>query len=164
MNKQLVEKLFEKAVWHITKYASDEDYKAGKFYEKVRFDGNALVNEGINYVLTMIGTDAKTGTPFSNAGALLIVGTGSGAADPSDTVATFTAGVAVAMEAGFPTYGTSQKITWKSSFGSAVANQAWAEFGVLNGADDELLNRKVEDEGTKTAGQTWELSLEITLA
>ena len=165
MNKSLLESFKEDAVWHITKYANDEDYKAGKFYERKRFDGNALVNEGINHILTIIGTDAKTGTPFSNANANLIVGTGSGTATAADTESTFTAGVKKTMESGYPTYGTDQKITWKASYGPDDANQAWNEFGVLNAASDGvLLNRKVSDQGTKTSGQTWELELEITLS
>lgn len=177
MNKALIEKVFEKAIWKIGRWASEADKKAGKIYSKeeamrlfgapqfTEIEGNELVNEGINYLLTMIGTDAKTGTPWSNANANLIVGTGSGAADPTDTEATFTAGVKKTMEASFPTYGTSQKITWKSSYGSGDANQAWNEFGVLNTASSgQLLNRKVSAQGTKTTGQIWELTLEITLS
>jgi hypothetical protein len=69
------------------------------------------------------------------------------------------------MNATFPTYGTSQKITFQSDFTSAVANFAWKEFAVFNAATaGTMLNRKVEDEGTKTAGQTWRLSLEITIS
>lgn len=165
MNRQLIEKSFEKALWKITKYASDEDYKAGRAYDEVQIDGNSLVNEGINHILTIIGTDAKTGTPYGNSDANLIVGTGSGAENASDTEATFTSGVKKTMESGYPTYGSSQKITWKSSYGSDDANQDWEEFGVLNAASDgDLLNRKTSSEGTKTAGQTWELELEITLS
>jgi hypothetical protein len=165
MNKSLIEKSFEKAIWFITKYASQEDYEKKNSYERVKIEGNALVNEGINYILTMLGTDAKTGTPYGNADANLIVGTGSGGADPTDTEATFTAGVKATMEAGYPSYGTDQKITWKSSYGTPTANQAWAEFGVLNAASEgKLLNRKVSDQGTKIEGQVWELELEITLS
>jgi len=165
MNKTLSESFKEKAVWFITKYASQEDYEKKNSYDRVKIDGNALVNEGINHILTIIGTDAKTGTPFGNTDANLIVGTGSGDADPSDTETTFTAGVKQEMESGYPTYGTDQKITWKSSFDGDTANQDWNEFGVLNAASDgELLNRKVSDQGTKTEGQVWELELEITVS
>jgi hypothetical protein len=164
MNKKAVEKIFEKAVWRITKYASEADKAAGKVLERVRIDGNALVNEGINELLTILGS-AASGTKFDNTNAYLIVGTGSGAADPADTEATFTAGVKKAMEGGYPTYGTDQKITFKSSYGASDANQAWGEFGVLNAASSgKLLNRKVSDQGTKTSGQVWELELEITLS
>ena len=173
--RALMEKAFEKAKWGIMRYANDADEKAKKIYsdveaiklfgikQKTVIDGNCLVNEGINDMWKLIcGTG---GTQFSNALANLIVGTGSGAAQATDTESTFTAGVKKGMESGFPTYGTSQKATWKSSYGSADANQAWGEFGVLNAASSgELMNRKVSAQGTKASGQTWELSLEITLS
>lgn len=161
----LMEHFTEKPKWTITKFASEADAKARKVMEEVSFEGNILVNEGINYLLTMIGTDAKTGTPWSNANANLIVGTGSGAAAATDVEGTFTAGVLATMVTAYPTYGTDQKITWKASFGALVANQAWNEFGVLNAASSgKLLNRKVSAQGTKTSGQVWELTLEITLS
>lgn len=164
MNKKFVEKAFEKAVWHITKFANEADFAAGKILEKVRIDGNALVNEGINELLTILGS-AASGTKFDNTNANLIVGTGSGGADPGDTEATFTAGVKKAMDGGFPTYGTSQKITFQATYGAGDANQAWNEFGVLNAASSgKLLNRKVSAQGTKTNGQIWQLTLEITLS
>lgn len=163
MNTIKKEKVFEKAEWLIRKFADEKAYKDNNSYEEVKIDGNALVNEGINDVWKLIcGTG---GTQFSNADANLIVGTGSGAEAAGDTEATFTSGVKKGMEAGFPTYGTSQKATWKSSYGSGDANQAWNEFGVLNAASSgDLLNRKVSAQGTKTVGQVWELSLEITLS
>ena len=175
MNKSLIEKMLEKATWKIGRWASEADKKAGKIYSKeeamrlfgapqfTEIDGNCLCNEGINDLWKLVcGTG---GAQFSNALANLIVGTGSGAAAATDAEATFTAGVKKAMESGFPTYGTSQKATWKSSYGSGDANQAWNEFGVLNAASSgDLLNRKVSSQGTKTSGQTWELSLEITLS
>lgn len=171
MNKQIIEKGFEKAIWYITKYASEEDHKNGKILERVMFGGNALVNEGINYLLTMIGTDAKTGTPWSNANANLIVGTGTpvGTEAPvaavTNTEATFTNPVKKVMMSGFPTYGTDQKTIWKSSYGATEANQAWYEFGVLNAAaSGTLLNRKVSAQGTKVSGQVWELELQITVS
>ncbi len=175
MNKAFIEKMLEKAIWKIGRWASEADKKAGKIYSKAEalrlfgapqfteIDGNCLCNEGINDIWkTICGTG---GVQFSNALANLIVGTGSGAANATDTEATFTAGVKKGMMSGFPTYGTSQKATWKSSYGSADANQAWNEFGVLNAASaGDLLNRKVEAQGTKASGQTWELTLEITLS
>lgn len=175
MDKKIVEKIFEKAIWRIARWASDADKKAGKIYSKeeamrlfgapqfTTIKGNALVNEGINEMWTVLCS--ATGAEWDNTNANLIVGTGSGAEDPGDTEATFTAGVKKGMEASFPTYGTSQKATWKSSYGSGDANQAWNEFGVLNAATSgKLMNRKVSAQGTKTSGQTWELTLEITLS
>jgi hypothetical protein len=160
----ILEKAFENAVWKIRKFANDEAVKNNKPYEVSSFKGNCLCNEGINEILTIIGSDSS-GTKYDNTNAYLIVGTGDGAATADDTESDFTAGVVEGMESSYPTYGTSQKITWKASYGSDDANQAWNEFGVLNASTSgKLLNRKVSDQGTKTSGQTWELSLEITFS
>jgi len=151
--------------WTITKYASENDYKNNNPFDIVNFEGNILVNEGINYLLTMIATDNKVGTPWSNANAYLIVGTGSTAATANDTQATFTNGVVKPMDAGYPTYGTNQTVTWQATFGANDANQAWNEFGVLNAATGgKLLNRKVSAQGTKVSGQVWVLTVQITLS
>ena len=148
----LAEFVGHKTKWRIDKYASDADFAAGKKYESVEIDGNCLCNEGINEILTIIGS-ASSGKKYDNTNAYLIVGTGSGAATASDNEATFTSGVKKAMESGYPTYGTSQKITFSSSYGSSDANQVWKEFGVLNASSSgKLLNRKVSDQGTKTSG------------
>jgi hypothetical protein len=70
------------------------------------------------------------------------------------------------MDGGYPTYGTNQKATWKSTFTALVGNFDWREFTVANGNSDAAknLNRKVSSQGTKASGQVWELTLEITLA
>lgn len=169
----IAEMLRHKSVWRISRWASEEDKRAGRVYpdeEALRLfgarqfteiDGNCLLNEGINELWTILCSSG--GTKYDNTNAQLGVGTDNTAADPSDS--SLTSGVWKAMEATYPTYGTSQKATWKSSFGSAEANQAWNEFSVRNGAvADKMLNRKVSAEGTKTAGQTWDLTLEITLS
>lgn len=158
------EKFQENAIWKITKYSDAEAKAKGESYDEVEIDGNTLVNEGINELLTILGSSGS-GTKYDNSNAYLITGTGSGAATASDTEATFTAGVKEGMEGGYPTYGTSQKITWKASYDGDTANQDWKEFGVLNGSSSgDLLNRKVSDQGTKTAGQVWDLELQITLS
>ena len=127
--------------------------------------GNLLLNEGINELTSLIG--GTGGVQWDNTNAYLGVGDSSTAAAASQTgLQAVTNKVYVAMEAGFPTYGTSQQIAWKASYGSAVANWNWLEYTVANGNSDsdDNLNRKVEDEGTKTAGQTWELTLTITFS
>lgn len=173
--RAILEKMIEKAAWKIGRWASEADQKAKKIYSKkeaiklfgvpqfTKIEGNCLCNEGINELWKLVaGTGA---VKYDNGNAYLIVGTGSGAAAAGDTEATFTAGVKKAMMATYPTYGTSQKATWKSSYGSGDANQAWNEFGTLNASTSgKLLNRKVSAQGTKASGQTWELTLEITLS
>ena len=149
--------------WTIERFASQADFEKGNCYKKSVVNHNILVNEGINELWTLIC--AATGIRYDNTNAFLIVGTGVGAANAADTQATFTEGVTKAMEDGYPTYGTDQKATWRSVFAAGDANQAWAEFGVMNASTGEqLLNRLVSAQGTKTAGQVWQLTFTITLS
>lgn len=166
----------ESAKWAITKYANDADKLAGKIYSEaeamahfgtpqvVPVHGNELTNAGINLVMSAICVTGQT--LFSAANAYLCVGDSTTAFAASQTdLQAATNKVRVAMTGGFPTYGTSQKATWKASFGSAVANWAWQEFAVANASTGgTILNRKVSVQGTKASGQTWDLTLEITLA
>jgi len=166
MNKEFMELLKEgKVEWAVRKFENDEAYKTNTPYEVARFDGNVMLNEGINELWTIVCS--ASGTDFDNTSAYLGVGDDATTEAASQTgLSAVTNKVYVAMESGFPTYGTSQKATWKSSFGSAIGNHAWAEFTVANGNSNgaKNLNRKVSAQGTKTAGQTWELTLEITLS
>ena len=70
------------------------------------------------------------------------------------------------MDGGFPTFGTSQLAVWRATFGGSEANFAWEEFTVANGSSDTAtnLNRKIVSKGTKQSGDTWELTLQITLS
>lgn len=169
------DRIKESAIWRIRRFASEVDKKNNVIYSKEEalrlfgreqfstIIGNALVNQGMNEMWTVLCS--ASGNEWDNTNAVLIVGTGSGAEDPTDVEGTFTGGVKKAMDGGFPTYGTLQKAIWQATYGSAEANQVWGEFGVLNNTTTgDLMNRKVSAQGTKTAGQTWELTLEITLS
>ena len=149
--------------WTIERFASQADFEDGKCYKKSVVNHNVLCNAGIDELWTLICS--ATGIRFDNTNAHLIVGTGAGAANATDVEGTFTAGVAKGMEAGYPTYGASQKATWRAVFDAGEANQVWAEFGVMNAATGEqLMNRLVSAQGTKTAGQVWQLTFDITLS
>jgi len=174
--KKLLDGFKESAEWAITKYANDADKLAGKIYSEaeammhfgtpqvVPIHGNELTNAGINLFLSALCVSGQT--LFSAANAYLCVGDSTTAFAASQTdLQAATNKVRVAITSGFPTYGTSQKATWKASFGSAVANWAWQEFAVANASTGgTILNRKVSVQGTKVAGQTWDLTLEVTLA
>lgn len=164
-NDALTEKIKEKAVWTLRKFQNDADFLAGKPFEVSVIDGNLLLNEGINLMWSLIAGGA--GTDFANANAYLGVGDSSTAASAAQTgLQAATNKLYKAMDATYPTYGTDQKITFRSTFGSSDANFSWQEFTVANGNSDSgvNLNRKVSNQGTKTSGQTWELTLEITLS
>lgn len=155
----------EHALWRILKFASKRDYENDNPYEISRFEGNILLNEGINELWKRCC--GSEGTPWDEANAFLGVG------DSDTTEAATQTGLQAAsnktfkeMDSGFPTYGTNQKVTFQATFGTAEANFAWKEFTVVNSNDDSgvNLNRKVSDQGTKTLAEIWELTLEIMLS
>ena len=123
------------------------------------------MNEGITDFLSLLA--GTGGTAFSNANAKLGVGDSSTAAAATQTaLQAVTNKLYKAMEAGYPMV-VNQSITFRVVFGSAEANFAWEEFSVMNGADEATaknLNRKVSAQGTKAAGQTWQLDLTITFS
>lgn len=164
-----------RTVWGIARWNSEEDraqkrvYLPGlalEMFGRPQFSmiyGNLMLNEGLNNMLTHIC--ASSGTKWDSTNAYLGTGTTSTAAAATDT-GLLGSPVYKGMMASFPTYGTSQKATWKSEFTSAEANQAWEEFTVSNSNSNSgsNLNRKCSSQGTKASGQTWELTLEITFS
>ena len=129
-----------------------------------KIQGNVLTNAGINLLWSLAVGGA--GTTYAYANTAIAVGTGtSNPTDPTQTtLATETARVQV--DASYPTYGTSQLVVFRSTFTGLVANVHWQEFGVFNNitSGGTMLNRKVSDQGTKTSGQTWQVSVTITLS
>ena len=155
----------ERALWRIRKFRSEEAHHTGQPFEISEFEGNLLLNEGINELLTLAcGTGA---TKFDNTNAYLGVGDSNTAAAAAQTGLQASSNKTYkAMDSTYPLSGTSQKVTFKATFGSSDANYAWEEFTVVNGNSDSAknLNRKVSSQGTKSSGQIWELTLEITLS
>jgi hypothetical protein len=157
------------AKWKINKWLDEATWKNGDSpAEVVDIEGNALENSGINELWTIL-CDAPSTQAFDAANSYLGVGESSDGFDAADTNLQGASLVWVGMDGGFPTFGTSQKATWQATFTGLVANQVWAEFAVANAADGGattgvILNRKVSAQGTKTAGQVWQLTLEISLS
>ena len=157
-----------KTRWRIEKYNAEDTKeiaeKGLKPFEVVEFEDNILVNAGINAMLTLLAGGG--GTAFNAANAYLGVGDSNTAAAAAQTdLQAATNKLRKGMNATFPTYGTSQKITFQADFTSLEANFDWNEFAVFNASSaGTMLNRKVASQGTKTAGQTWKLQLEITIS
>ncbi len=128
-------------------------------------EGNILLNEGIN-ALWNIACGNGSETAWNNANARLGVGDSSTAENATQTdLQASTNKLYKAMDGGYPTSGTSQKGTWKSTFGSSEANYAWNEFVIDNGGTAlKTMNRKVSSQGTKISGQIWAASADITLS
>jgi hypothetical protein len=138
----------------------DEFRKLFKPCEVIEGEGNCLLNTGIDEMWDLI-TGAST-NHFDNSSAQIGVGNSDIAADASQTDLQGLNKTYKGMESGYPT-STSQKATFKSSFGSSEANHAWNEWVVKQSTSAICLNRKVDSLGTKTSG-TWTLEVTITLS
>lgn len=122
----------------------------------------ALTTAGRNFIAQAIINDSPTF--FTNSNAYIGVGDSTTAFSAAHTdLQAATNKVRVGMEATFPTR-TDNALTFKSSFGSAVGNFAWQEWGVFNASSGGvMLNRKVESLGTKASGSTWVLTVTLTI-
>jgi len=139
-----------------------------KPYEIVEGEGNCLLNTGIDEIWDLVtGAVAQASHIFDNASAKIGVGDSSTAAAATQTdLQAATNKTYKGQETGYPT-STTQKVTFKSSFGVDDANYAWAEW-VVKSVDattptNICLNRKVESLGTKSGG-TWTLEISLTLS
>lgn len=152
--------------WTVRRWASEAAWLAGEAsYLTSSFERNLLLNEGINELWTLVCSGS--GTKFDNTNAYSGVGDSNAAAVATQTgLQAATNKLYKAMDGGFPTYGTLQKATFRSTYASGDANFAWEEFTIGNGSSDtgKNLNRKVSAQGTKVSGQVWELTTEVTLS
>ena len=158
------------ARWKIEKFWGD--YKSrreairaeGRPYEVRIFERNLLLNEGINAMWNLICGSASF-EAYDNTHAYIGVGNSDTAAAAAQTDLQGASKKYKGMDSGYPTFGTAQKATWRSTFASADGNFAWKEITVGNAVDGgQNMNRKVEAMGTKASGSTWTVSLEITLS
>lgn len=184
---ELVDGLKYKTQWTLKKYNQDIDefvkrpwwkfwekkktsadfQSAFKPYSVAEIDGNIMLNSGIDEIWDLVcGTGSPTA--FDTANAKLGVGdsaTGESAAQTGLQAATNK--LYKAVDGGYPTT-SAQQAVFQATFGGTDANYAWNEFCVNNGATNEStgvrMNRKVSAQGTKTAGQTWILTLTLTLS
>lgn len=123
----------------------------------------SLTNAGRDF-LAGCATGAQT-THFDNANARIAVGDSTTAFAVGDTdlkaaVNKFRKG----MDVSYPTT-VANVLTFQSTYGPTEANFAWNEWGVVNAASaGTLLNRVVEYNGTKLAGQTWVFKVTLTIA
>jgi hypothetical protein len=156
--------------FRLTKYWQDiekyrgreaEFYGLFKPYEVISGEGNCLLNSGIDELWDLVCGDSAN--HFNNAGAQIGVGDSSTAASATQTdLQAATNKTYKGMDTGYPT-STTQKATFKASFGASDANYTWNEWVVKQSTSGKCLNRKVDSLGTKTGG-TWTLQVDITLA
>lgn len=148
-------------------------------FDTIERKGNLLVIGGASVQWqTLIGNGTTTAdqalTYFNNARAAIGVGDSStAAADTQTNLQAATNKLRKAMDATYPLHtdstGTagSKSITFRSTFATTDANWTWNEWGVFNSATDatgRMLNRKVENLGTKTSAASWVLTITLSLA
>ena len=138
----------------------DEFHRIFEPYEVREGEGNVLLNTGIDEMWDLIAGDSAN--HFNNASAQIGVGDSNTAASPTQTDLLGSNKTYKGMESSYPT-STSQKATFKSSFGESDANYAWNEWVVKQATSGKCLNRKAESLGTKSGG-TWTLEVTITLS
>lgn len=142
--------------WKIEKYNSK-----GELYAVEEFDGNLLLNTGINALLNLL---IGSGTAFNNTNARIGVGDSSTAAAATQTdLQASTNKAYAAMDATYPQV-SGQTVTFRATFGSGVAAFAWNEFVIKNNATGVCLNRKVEAHGSKASADTWVVQVQITIS
>lgn len=150
-------------------------------YDEVVVEGNVLVYGGASVLFDRLTESSPTIGVFDQSNTMIGVGTSSTAADPSQTALQATNDSSnrhfIAQETSFPAHtdGTSSSaasIQFKSSFGTSAANFTWREFGVGRGTAgaggtgsfSRMLNRKVQNIGTKTSADTWVPTVTCTLS
>lgn len=124
----------------------------------------ALTNAGRNFIAAAIMNNGPP-TFFDNSNAYIGVGDSTTAfsADQTDLQAASNK-VRVGMDSTYPTISTNV-LTFQSTFGTGVGNFDWKEWAVFNASSSgTMLCRKVEDNGTKTSGQTWVFQVQLTIS
>jgi hypothetical protein len=122
----------------------------------------ALTTAGRNFIAGAIINDSSP-TFFTNANSYLGVGDSTTAFSAAHTdLQASTNKLRKAMDSTYPQISTNA-LVFKSSFGDAEANFAWAEWAVFNASSaGTMLSRKVESLGTKSSG-TWVLTATLTV-
>ena len=135
-----------------------------RFINESRFERNVFLNEGIQQIWDDV-CGLATVTKWDNANARVGVGDDSATAEDATQTGLIGTNTAFAsMDSGYPTR-TDQTVDFRGTFGGTEANFAWEEFTVDNGATDDInLCRKLSSQGTKTSGQTWILTISLTIA
>lgn len=146
----------------VHKFSDQEHYKRCQHYERSEFN-NVLLNEGITRLLNLLVGGG--GTAYTSAASELGVGDSSAAAVATSTGLLSTANTFYVAVSSITIAG--QAVTWRGVFSSGVGNFNWREFTIVNSTTNnagENLNRAVSNQGTKAAGQTWTLDLQLTVS
>lgn len=129
------------------------------------WDANLALNEGLGELIDLaFGLGSPTAFDATNG----YLGVGDSNAAAAATQTGLQAAVNKLYKVFDDTYPqrSNQTVEARATFGSAEANFAWEEYTLANGNSDAAknLNRKVESKGTKSSGETWTLSIQLTFS
>ena len=163
--KALVDAGVERGVWHALLRVDKYPDRAvdGHPDEVLEVEGNILQNAGIQLLLDLLA--ALGGTAYTNSGnAYLAVGDNARAQAEDATETNFNPDELDRKQATASVSGS--VVTFQATFNDDNSLGDWEEVGVFNNAAADtgaLLNRFLSTLGTKGAGQTWVLTLTITI-
>jgi hypothetical protein len=122
-----------------------------------------LTVAGRDFIASAIINDGPP-TFFDNSNAYIGVGDDDTAFDDSHTdLQALSNKIRTGQEATYPQR-TDNVLTFRSVYDTDEANFEWNEWGVFNHISaGVMLNRKVENLGTKTSAGVWQLTVELTV-
>lgn len=138
-------------------------------YETIEHVGNLLLTAGVTRIWNLVGGVAVTAYNATNS--RLCVGDSSTAASAAQTDLQAATNKYYKLVSGAPSISTNQT-QYAATFGTAVANFQWNEWGIDNGTADSsttgvapMMNRAVVGGslGTKTSSASWAFTVTISL-
>ena len=180
--QKIVEKLGWKLHWRLDKFRDPSDEIstllqhgapmteilkrfADSYLGKTEWDGNVGLNEGLAELIDL-GFGLGSPTAFDTTNGYLGVGDSSTGENASQTgLQAPTNKLYKIFDDTYPSR-TGQTVEARATFGTDEANFAWEEYTIANGSSDSAvnLNRKTASKGTKASGETWTLSVSVTLS
>jgi len=144
-----------------------KDILSERYVGQERIQGNVALNEGLQQLIDIIiaADNEATKKRWGSTNAYIGVGNSNQAEVPGDTGLIGASKAYMPMDGTFPSR-AGQVASWRSTFGSGDANFAWEEYTVINESTDagQNLNRKTASKGTKVAGETWTMTVNITFS
>lgn len=146
-------------------------------YDVLEWDGNMLLYGGVSTIWEALmgngsGTAGGTLTFFNAANSAIGVGDSTtAAAATQNELQAATNKLRKAVDSGYPAHTAGQAaanntITFRSTFDTTQANWSWQEAGVFNSptlGTGRMLNRKVQDMGTKTSASSFQITFDISI-
>lgn len=144
----------------VEKFWADDDLTQATPYEVVESEPNLFLTAGITLLWNLVA--GAGGTAFNATNARLAVGSSATAAAAGQTALVTETGRQIVDSAPVVSGNT---ITFVATFGTGSANTAWNEAAIVNASTSgTLLNRLVQNFGTKSSSASWVLTLACSIS